>query len=113
MNFGPNKLPTGTDFVNPCLSFGTDIGTPVKAVFNGTVSSIINVDEMQVVMIQHGRYFTSYSNLSGVSVQKGQTVTMGQVIGKAMSNDDGIGEVDFYMVIDKTNLDPERWLRSR
>lgn len=114
MNFGPNKLPSGkTEIDNPGLSIGTDIGAAVKAVFNGTVSNVINVEEMQVVMIQHGRYFTSYSNLSGVTVQKGQTVTSGQVIGKAMSNDDGIGEVDFIMSNAKSNFDPERWLRPR
>ncbi len=114
MNFGLNKLPSGhTEIDNPGLSIGTDIGAPVKVVFNGTVSTIFNVDEIQVVVIQHGRYFTSYSNLSGVTVQKGQTVTSGQVIGKAMSNDDGIGEVDFIMSKEKNNFDPERWLRPR
>ncbi len=114
MNFGPNKLPSGSAVVdNPGLSIGTDIGTPVKAVFNGTVSSVFNVDEMQVVIIQHGRYFTSYSNLTGVAVGKGQAVTSGQVLGKAMSNDDGIGEVDFIMSNEKSNIDPERWLKPR
>ncbi len=114
MNFGINKLPSNTaEIDNPGLSIGTDIGAPVKAVFNGTVSNVFHVEEMQVVMIQHGRYFTSYSNLSGVTVQKGQLVTSGQVIGKAMSNDDGIGEVDFIMSNDRSNFDPERWLKPR
>ncbi|HMD00351.1 MAG TPA: peptidoglycan DD-metalloendopeptidase family protein, partial [Ferruginibacter sp.] len=114
MNFGPNKLPSGQAIVdNPGLSFGTDIGAPVMAVFNGTVTGVINVEEMQVVMIQHGRYFTSYSNLSNVSVSKGQTVTARQVIGRAMSNDDGVGEVDFIMSNERSNFDPERWLKSR
>ena len=113
MNFGLNKLPSKTVIDNPGLSIGTDIGAPVKAVFSGTVSNVINVEEMQVVMIQHGRYFTSYSNLTGVTVQKGQTVSLGQVIGKAMSNDEGIGEVDFIMSNDKNNFDPERWLKPR
>ena len=115
MNFGMNKLPSSNTalFDNPGLSIGTDIGAPVKAVFNGVVSSVFNVEEMQVVILQHGRYFTTYSNLSGVSVGKGQTVTPGQILGKAMSNDDGIGEVDFIMSNEKSNFDPERWLKSR
>ena len=115
MNFGPNTLPNSKTAIidNPGLSIGTDIGTPVKAVFNGTVSSVVNVDEMQVVIIQHGRYFTSYSNLTGVTVAKGQTISVGQVLGKAMTNDDGIGEVDFIVTNDKSNLDPERWLKPR
>ena len=113
MNFGVNSLPSGAKVDNPGLSIGTDIGTPVKAVFNGTVSSVVNVDEMQVVIIQHGRYFTSYSNLTGVTVGKGQSVTAGQVVGKAMSNDDGVGEVLFIMSNERSNIDPERWLKAR
>jgi len=113
MTFGRNFLPSKAEVENPGLNIGTDIGTPVKAVFSGTVSSVVNIDEMQVVILQHGRYFTSYSNLSGVTVSRGQTVTSGQVLGKAMSNDDGIGEVDFIMSNEKSNLDPERWLRPR
>ena len=113
MNFGLNNLPSGAKVDNPALSIGTDIGTPVKAVFSGIVSSVVTVDEMQVVILQHGRYFTTYSNLTGVAVSKGQTVTSGQVLGKAMSNDDGIGEVDFIMSNERSNLDPERWLKPR
>ena len=113
MNFGMNSLPSGAKVDMPGLSIGTDIGTPVKAVFNGTVSSVVNVDEMQVVILQHGRYFTSYSNLTGVTVGKGQSVTAGQVLGKAMSNDDGVGEVLFIMSNEKSNIDPERWLKER
>jgi len=113
MNFGMNSLPSGAKVDNPGLSIGTDIGTPVKAVFNGVVSSVVNVDEMQVVIIQHGRYFTSYSNLTGVTVGKGQSVAAGQVVGKAMSNDDGVGEVLFIMSNEKSNIDPERWLKPR
>jgi len=113
MHFGINDLPSGAKVDNPGVNVGTDIGTPVKAVFSGTVSSVVNIDEMQVVILQHGRYFTTYSNLSGVTVSKGQTVSSGQVLGKAMSNDDGIGEVDFIMSNEKSNIDPERWLRPR
>jgi septal ring factor EnvC (AmiA/AmiB activator) len=68
---------------------------------------------MQVVMIQHGKYFSTYSNLSNVSVQKGQTVKTGQIIGKAAANLDGDGSVDFYIYDEKSKFDPEKWLRRR
>jgi len=68
---------------------------------------------MQVVFVQHGRYFTTYSNLSGVTVQRGQDITTGQVIGKVAANFDGIGAIDFYMSNETSNFDPERWLRPR
>src|SRR5207253_9844327 len=68
-------------FENPGLSIGVAIGEPVKVVFNGIVSAVINVEEMQVVIVQHGCYFTAYSNLTGVTVLKGQRVFTVQVIG--------------------------------
>lgn len=113
MHYGNNKLPSGTTINQTYLTLGTDIGAPVKAIFDGKVSSIFNVEDMQVVMIQHGRYFTSYSNLSGVTVQKNQAVKMGQVIGKVMANFDGVGAVDLIMSTEKSDFDPQSWLRRR
>ncbi len=112
-HFGLNELPSGTKFDNPGLTIATDIGASVKAVFAGEVSTIANIEEMQVVIIQHGRYFTTYSNLSGVTVQRGQSVSTGQVIGKVLTNEDGVGAVDFIMSNEKSNFDPARWLRPR
>jgi septal ring factor EnvC (AmiA/AmiB activator) len=113
MHHGSNVLPSGTVLVTTGLTIATDIGAPVKSVFEGTVSSIIYVDEMQVVTIQHGKYFSTYSNLSSVSVQKGQSVQRGQVIGRSAANLDGVGAVDFYISDEKTQHDPEKWLRKR
>ncbi len=65
-----------------------------------------------MVVIRHGKYFTTYSNLSGVSVSKGAAVKTGQVIGKAGDADDGSGgQVDFILMIENKNVNPEVWLR--
>ncbi|MBU3713654.1 MAG: M23 family metallopeptidase, partial [Ferruginibacter sp.] len=69
--------------------------------------------DMQVVVIQHGRYFTTYSNLSGVVVQKGQQIRTGQVLGKVAPNFDGVGAIDFYISNEGGNSDPEKWLRKK
>ncbi|HMK02738.1 MAG TPA: peptidoglycan DD-metalloendopeptidase family protein [Ferruginibacter sp.] len=113
MHYGRNQLPSGTVMDITGLSVATDIGTNVKAVFDGVVSNIVFVEDMQVIIIQHGKYFSTYSNLGSVTVQRGQNVKTGQVIGKAAANLDGIGAIDFYINDEKNNLDPERWLRSR
>lgn len=113
MHYGSNKLPSGSVMEVTSVTISSDIGSPVKAVFDGTVSSVVPVEDMQVVILQHGRYFTTYSNLNGVSVQKGQQVKTGQVLGKVSSNFDGIGAIDFYMSNETSNFDPERWLRNR
>lgn len=113
MHFGTNKMPSGTVIVLTCVTIASDIGTPVKSIFEGEVAAVQTVEDMQVVVIQHGRYFTTYSNLSGVTVHKGQKVSTGQTIGKVASDFDGAGTIDFYMSNEKSNFDPEGWLRRR
>lgn len=113
MHYGLNKLPSEGDIVTACTTISAEVGSSVKSIFDGTVSFIQQVDDMEVVVIQHGRYFSTYSNLSTVSVQKGQDVKTGQVIGKVAPNFDGVGAIDFYMSNEKGQFDPESWLRRR
>ena len=65
------------------------------------------------VVIRHGKYITTYSNLSAVNVSKGATVTTGQVIGRAGEADDGTvgGMVNFMLMIENKNVNPAAWLR--
>ena len=113
MHYGRNQLPSGAYMDITGITVATDIGGPVKSIFDGVVAKVLFVEDIQVIIIQHGRYFSSYSNLGNVSVQTGQNVKMGQVIGKAAANLDGVGAVDFYIYDERNNLDPERWLRAR
>ena len=112
MHYGPNDLPDGGKLINPGVTIGTSVGSPVKSIFAGTVSKILYIDNMQVVIIQHGRYFSSYSNLSSVSVQSGQAVTTGQVLGKAGANDDGVGSIDLLVSSERGEDNPERWIHK-
>lgn len=113
MHYGANKLPSGSDINITNVTISASIGTTVKAVFNGTVSNVLSIDDMQVVIIQHGKYFTTYSNLNGVSVQKGQDVNTGQSIGRVAANLEGVGAVDFFMSNETSEFDPEKWLRRK
>lgn len=112
-HYGRNQLPSGAEIDINCITIATDIGNPVKSIFDGVVSKVLYIEDIQVVIIQHGKYFTTYSNLSAASVQAGQSVKMGQVIGKAASNLEGVGSVDFYINDERSNQDPERWLRRK
>ncbi len=112
LHYGRNKLPSGGDIDVSSVTVATDIGSNVKTVFDGVISYVAFIEDMQVVIIQHGKYFTTYSNLSSVSVKSGQNVSTGQVIGKAAANLDGIGAIEFYLSDEKgNNIDPERWLK--
>jgi septal ring factor EnvC (AmiA/AmiB activator) len=111
-HFGPNQYPGGIDYNNPGVSIGVKLGAPVKSVFDGEVTLVNYMDDKQVVFIKHGKYFTVYSNLASASVQRGDKVKTGQVIGKAGVNDDGNGEVDFILMQESNNVNPESWLKK-
>lgn len=98
---------------NPGITLATEPGAVVKAVFEGEVSRIFDIDGNWSVLIRHGKYFTVYSNLSSVSVSKDQKVSSGQMLGRAAVNDDGNGEIEFLLMQENRNLDPESWIRRR
>lgn len=97
---------------NPGVTIGTQVGSSVKSVFDGEVTLVSYIEDKQAVFIKHGKYFTVYSNLSSVSVQRGQTVKTSQVIGKAGPNDDGQGEVMLILMKENNNVNPELWLHK-
>ena len=113
MHYGNNAMPSGSTINVTSVTIAADIGSSVKSVFDGTVSTVQTVEDMQVVIIQHGKYFSTYSNLSGVGVQRGQEVKTGQVLGRVAANFDGVGAIDFFMSNEKSNFNPESWLRRR
>jgi septal ring factor EnvC (AmiA/AmiB activator) len=113
MHYGSNTLPSGTVMNVSSITVSADVGTSVKSVFDGKVTEVRSIEDMTVVIIQHGKYFTVYSNLKNVTVQKGQSVKTGQVIGKVAENFDGVGAIDFYIQNESSYYDPERWLRRR
>ncbi len=113
-SFGRKKI-EGTTLIedNIGLTLGVQSGATVKAVFEGIVSSIYDVAGSQTVTIKHGKYFTTYYNLTSVSVSKGTEVKMGQVIGRAGENDDGEGEILFVVNNEAKFENPELWLKPK
>jgi murein DD-endopeptidase MepM/ murein hydrolase activator NlpD len=87
---------------------------PVKAVFDGTISEVDNKGEVTTVFICHGKYYTVYSNLSGIDVQVGDTVKKGQVIGsigESYASAAAGGELSFIIMSGLMNVNPATWLR--
>ena len=113
-HYGRNKI-EGTSLFedNSGVTIATQPGASVKAVFEGVVVSVFDILGSQNVMIKHGKYFTTYHNLAGVTVGKGEQVKMGQAIGKAGVNDDGDGEITFVVTQESKFMDPELWLKAR
>lgn len=100
-HYGVHKHAVVTDAdVN---SNGIDISTTknaeVRAVFEGTVTSIIVIPGAgKVAIVSHGAYRTVYSNLQEVFVSKGDKVTTKQKIGKLLPKEDSsISEAHFEL----------------
>jgi septal ring factor EnvC (AmiA/AmiB activator) len=110
--FGNSKV-GGLTMDNPGITISTpSVGSSVKSVFDGEVSSVASLGDGMMVVVRHGKYFTAYSNLSSASVSKGMSIRTGQVIGRASTADDGNGgQIDFLLMIESRNVNPEPWLR--
>lgn len=113
LHYGSNTLENGIVVNSQGISIGSDIGTPVKAIFDGEVLLVNSIDDTYLVVIKHGNYFTGYSNISHVNLSKGQQVKVGQVIGKVAANLDGVGAVDLQISRESNELNPEQWLKRR
>jgi septal ring factor EnvC (AmiA/AmiB activator) len=81
----------------------------VRAVFNGKVLSKQFISSYQnTIILSHGNYYTVYSNLETVSVNKGEFVTAGQVIGVVSSQK---SELHFEIWREKQRLNPSDWVK--
>ncbi len=89
-------------------------GDTAKSIFNGKVLNITKSDKgTKSVMVQHGDYITTYSNLREIYVKKGQAVKTGDSVGKIFT-DKITGKTDLVFVLFKnTNrLNPSDWIRA-
>lgn len=115
IDFGTYEVP-GSKIrgVSDGIDISLPVGSVVKSVADGEVSSILDLGGEQVVIVRHGSYFTTYSHLGSVNVSKGQKVRSGTVLGKAAADESGNGLLTFLVTNSKGAFqDPEKWLRRR
>ncbi|GAA3631173.1 murein hydrolase activator EnvC family protein [Flavivirga jejuensis] len=94
------------------VRIATQKGAKVRAVFNGEVSEILKMKNVNpIVMIRHGSYLTLYRNLSNVYVKKGDKVSTKQVIGEVFTNPSN-GETILSFTISKGTKteNPASWV---
>ncbi|HVX24941.1 MAG TPA: peptidoglycan DD-metalloendopeptidase family protein [Parafilimonas sp.] len=114
IHFGAYEIPgTSLKGNSDGITISVPAGSTVKSVANGEVSAVFDVDGHSAVVVRHGKYFTSYSNLSNVQVSKGSEVQAGTVLGKADVGQSGDGETGFTVSSGTGFLNPESWLRSK
>lgn len=87
-------------------------GAQARAIFNGKVAAVFQLNGLFNVLIRHGDYISVYCNLSSASVKSGDTVTTKQSIGEVFtdSGDNGRTVLHFQLRREKEKLNPEPWL---
>jgi len=111
--FGRHSHPVLKNVIveNRGVDIQTSTGEPVRAIFDGKVLTVASIAGMNnIVMIQHGEYFTVYAKLRSVSVSEGQQVHMRQQIGTVYTSSEGTSELQFQVWRNSSNLNPENWL---
>jgi septal ring factor EnvC (AmiA/AmiB activator) len=114
--FGRHAHPVLRNVVvdNRGVDIQTGAGETVRACFSGTVLTVASIAGMNnIVMIQHGDYFTVYAKLRSVQVREGQRVSARQAIGTVATNNEGAAEVQFQVWHNSANLNPQKWLRGK
>jgi septal ring factor EnvC (AmiA/AmiB activator) len=116
--YGKNAHPTLPNvFTN---NNGIDIGAPknsqVRAVFDGEVTSVLNIPGAgKVIIIKHGAYRTVYSNLQEAYVSVGDKVSSKQAIGSLLADDEGnlsTSHFEIHQVVEGNvqRINPTLWL---
>jgi len=118
VDFGNQVDPVhGTSTYHPGILIATNPGSPVRAVFDGTVSGIDFVPGYGTyVVLRHGEYLSVYSNFSSLSIAEGQRIDAGEVIGQSGTESEPRGASLFFGLVNRSSsdfVDPAGWLSAR
>ena len=114
LRYGLQRSPIDKNI--PINSNGVRIATnkseKVRAVFNGTVLSIMTPKNgNNTVLIRHGNYITIYKNLSKIYVNKGDKINTKQNIGEVLTNRaSGETILSFVIYKDGKTQNPAHWI---
>jgi murein hydrolase activator len=105
----------GITIVNNGIDIATVKGTKARCVFEGEVRSVFSIPGMQkAVMVKHGNYFTVYTHLDQVLVNRGDKVKAKQDLGIIYTDtEEGKTTLHFEVWQNSNNLNPELWLADK
>lgn len=85
----------------------------VRNIYEGQVVSVFTIPGYQnAVMVKHGDYYTTYSNVAKVYVKQGQTLKQGGQIGTIGRDNNGTGHLlHFEIWHNKYKENPALWLK--
>ncbi len=106
----------GITTYNNGVDISTDVGSSVKTIFAGKVTSVFSIPGAGFnIIVTHGDYKTVYANLSTVSVEEGQPVGLNETIGIVLDQgSETVIHLEVWKVDSKggTPLNPSSWLKK-
>lgn len=96
----------GVQFNNKGINIKGQAGAQARSIFDGEVCAVFSIGGAMGVMVRHGHYISVYTNLSSVSVRRGQQVSTRQALGTVGSE----GILQFQLRNGTTPQNPTRWL---
>lgn len=109
--FGRHTIGRNVTVENAGITIRTNNNAQVQAIFDGTIIQVANMAGSYAIIVQHGKYFTVYTQLSNPVVKRGQAVQRGQALGTALVDpQDGTSEVHFEIWEGAAPINPEPWL---
>ena len=114
--FGKVSHPSmpGIHYINNGVELAVTKGTVIKSVYSGEVSTIIIQNNfLKSIIIDHGLYFTVYTNLAEVYFQQGDIVELNQPIGAVFIKENHkTGITEFQIWKEFESQDPKIWLKN-
>jgi murein hydrolase activator len=110
----PHPVLKNVQVENLGIDIQTNENESIRTVFDGKVTAVASVPGMNnIVMIQHGEYFTVYAKLKTVNVTTGQKVSAKDIIGTVYTDKDKVSELQFQIWKNSEKLNPESWLYKK
>lgn len=113
-HYGEYTVPglRGVKLDNKGIDLQAKPGAQARAVFNGKVAAVFQLNGLFNILVRHGAYISVYCNLSTASVKADDMVKTGQTLGTIFSDgaDGGRTVLHFQLRREKEKLNPEPWL---
>lgn len=115
--FGRHPHPVLTNIIvnNNGIDINSNKGAIARSVFEGEVRAVVVIPGAQkAVVVQHGEYYTLYSNLEEVFVKMGDKVITKQSIGRIYTEEED-AKTEVHLEIWKGNvkMNPAEWIMKR
>jgi len=113
--FGIQKDKDGLEINNHGIYISTTPNQTIRSIFKGTVTAVKNIPGFgKVIIIEHGRYRTVYTNLREATVKEGDKIEALQEIGIVKTDTQtGESELHFQIYKDKMPIDPAEWIAHK